>query len=438
MALRQFGAAAAMGVALALATPAHAAIEIQWWHAMTGANNDVVNRLAEEFNASQSDYKVVPSYKGAYPDTMNAGIAAFRAGNAPHIMQVFEVGTATMMGATGAIKPVHQLMKDAGEPFDPKAYLPTITGYYSTSKGEMLSFPFNSSSMVMWINKDELKKAGVNEIPKTWPEVFDAAKKLKAAGHETCGFSNAWASWAHIEQFSAWHNVPIGTKANGLDGFDTELKFNSPLHVKHLQNLVDLQKDKTYSYSGRGSANEARFSSGECAIFLTSSSGYYGTAKATAKFDFTSAPMPYYPDVPGAPQNSIIGGASLWVMGGKKPEEYKGVAKFFAFLSDTNRQADLHQKSGYLPITKAAYEKSIKDGFYEKNPVLQTPLKELTNKEPTENSRGLRFGNMVQMRDIWAEEIEAALDGKKTPKEALDAAVARGNAMLRTFEKTAK
>ena len=219
MALRQFGAATAVTAALALATPAHAVTEIQWWHAMTGANNDVVNKLAEEFNASQSDYKVVPSYKGGYPDTMNAGIAAFRAGNAPHIMQVFEVGTATMMGATGAIKPVYQLMKDAGEPFDPKAYLPTVTGYYSTSKGDMLSFPFNSSSTVMWINKDELKKAGIAEIPKTWPEVFEAAKKLKAAGHETCGFSNAWASWVHIEQFSAWHNLPIGTKANGLDGF---------------------------------------------------------------------------------------------------------------------------------------------------------------------------------------------------------------------------
>ena len=233
----------------------------------------------------------------------------------------------------------------------------------------MLSFPFNSSSMVMWINKDELKKAGVAEIPKTWPEVFDAAKKLKAAGHATCGFSNAWATWAHIEQFSAWHNVPIGSKANGLDGFDTVLTFNSPLHVKHLQNLIDLQKDKTYDYSGRENKSENRFASGECAIFLTSS-GYYATAKSTAKFDFTSAPMPYYPDVKGAPQNSIIGGASLWVMGGKKPEEYKGVAKFFTFLSDTDRQAKLHQESGYLPITKAAYEKTVKDGFYDKNPTL--------------------------------------------------------------------
>ena len=421
--------------AVAFATPALAVTEIQWWHAMTGGNNDIVNKLADEFNASQGDYKVVPTYKGPYPDTLNAGIAAFRAGGAPHIMQVFEVGTATMMSAKGAVKPVHELMKDANEPFDPKAYLPAITGYYSTAKGEMLSFPFNSSSMVMWVNRDALKKAEIAEIPKTWPEVFAAAKKLKAAGHTTCGFSNAWATWAHIEQFSAWHNVPIGTKGNGLDGFDTELKFNSPLHIKHLETLIELQKDKTYDYSGRASASEARFSSGECPIFLTSS-GFYATAKASAKFDFVSAPMPYYPDATGAPQNSIIGGASLWVMGGKKPEEYKGVAKFFTFLSDTNRQAKLHQESGYLPITKAAYAKTKADGFYEKNPILETPLKELTNKEPTENSRGLRFGNMVQMRDVWSEEIEAALGGKKSAKDALDAAVSRGNQILRQFERT--
>jgi len=428
---------AAVGVALAAAplTPALAVTEIQWWHAMVGGNNDIVVRLTDEFNASQSDYKVIPSYKGPYADTLNAGIAAFRAGNAPHILQVFEVGTATMMSAKGAIKPVFELMKEAGEPFDPKGYLPAITGYYSTAKGDMLSFPYNSSSMVMWINKDALKKANIAEIPKTWPEVFDDAKKLKAAGYTTCGFSNAWATWANIEQFSAWHNVPIATKANGLDGFDTELKFNTPLHVKHLQNLIDLQKDKTYDYSGRASASEGRFSSGECPIFLTSS-GFYATVKNSAKFEFTSAPMPYYPDVAGAPQNSIIGGASLWVMGGKSANEYKGIAKFFTFLSDTNRQARLHQESGYLPITRAAYEKTKADGFYEKNPVLETPLKELTNKEPTENSRGLRFGNMVQMRDIWSEEIEAALDNKKSAKDALDAAVARGNAMLRTFEKT--
>ncbi len=420
-----------------LSTPAAAQIEIQWWHALTGANNDVVVRLADEFNKSQSDYKVVPSYKGGYADTMNAGIAAFRAGNAPHILQVFEVGTATMMAAKGAIKPVHQMMQEAGEKFDPNAYLPTITGYYSTLKGEMLSFPFNSSSTVMWYNKDAFKKAGLDpeSPPKTWPEVFAAAKKLKAAGHDTCGFSNAWATWVNVEQFSAWHNLAIGTKGNGMDGFDTVLTFNNPTLVRHLETLVALQKDKTYDYSGRTNSGEGRFTSGECPIFLTSS-GFFGNVAANAKFNWGNAAMPYYPDVAGAPQNSIIGGASLWVMGGKKAEEYKGVAKFFSFLSRTDKQIELHQKSGYLPITKAAYEQTKASGFYKEKPYLETPLLELTNKAPTDNSRGLRFGNMVQLRDIWSEEIESALAGKKSAKQALDDAVNRGNQLLRQFEKT--
>jgi sn-glycerol 3-phosphate transport system substrate-binding protein len=435
MALRRFGAASAVAATLALATPAHAVTEIQWWHAMTGPNNDVVVKLANDFNATQSDYKIVPVFKGSYADTLNAGIAAFRAGNAPGIMQVFEVGTATMMAAKGAIKPVSDLMKEQGEPFDPKSYLPAITGYYSTSKGDMLSFPFNSSSMVLWVNLDALKKAEIAEPPKTWPELFADAKKLHATS-PTCGFSGSWITWGLIEQFSAWHNLPIGSKANGLDGFDTELAFNNPLETKLLENLVELQKDKSYDYSGRTNTGEGRFTSGECPIYLTSSA-FYPNVKANAKFNYTAVAMPYFPDVNGAPQNSIIGGASLWVMGGKSSEEYKGIAKFFTFLSDTDRQVYLHEVSGYLPITKAAYEKTKQSGFYDKNPILEVPLKELNNKAPTENSRGLRFGGMVQMRDVWSEEIEAALAGKKSAKEALDAAVSRGNQMLRQFERTA-
>jgi sn-glycerol 3-phosphate transport system substrate-binding protein len=416
--------------------PAYAATEIQWWHALTGPNGEFINKLADDFNASQTDYKVIPSYKGTYPDTMNAGIAAFRAGNAPHIMQVFEVGTATMMAAKGAVKPVYQLMKETGQSFDPKAYLSAITGYYSTTKGEMLSFPFNSSSMVLWINKDALAKAGVDSAKlSTWPEVIDAAKKLHTVS-PTCGMSTAWPTWALIEQFSSWHNVPIGTKANGLDGFDTQLKFNTPLHERLLTSIVELQKDKSFDYAGRTNAVDGRFTSGECAMTMESIA-FYGAVKANAKFAYDAKPLPYYPDVKGAPQNSIIGGASLWVMGGKSADEYKGVAKFLAFLSDTDRQIELHKRTGYLPITKAAYEKLKASGYYKENPILETPLLELTNKEPTENSRGLRFGNMVQMRDVWAEEIEQALAGKKSPKQALDDAVSRGDTMLRQFERTA-
>lgn len=428
---------ALLGVALsAWVSPAAAQIEIQWWHAMTGVNNQRIDQIAADFNKSQSAYKVVPAYKGSYAETMQAGIAAFRAGNAPHIMQVFEVGTATMMGAKGAVKPVHELMAEAGESFDSNAYLPAITGYYSTVDGKMLSMPFNSSSAITFWNKDLFKKAGLDpeKGPATWPEYFAAAKKVREAG-AACGFTAGWITWTQLEQFSAWHNVPLATKANGLDGFDAELRINSPLHVRHVEALANAQKDKTFDYSGRTTQPEGRFVAGDCGMIQTSSA-FYGNLKANAKFEFGMMPLPYYPDVAGAPQNSIIGGASLWVMGGKKAEEYKGVAKFFTFLSDTDLQVDLHTVTGYLPITKAAYAKTRASGFYEKNPGRDVPLRQLDNKPPTENSRGLRLGNLVQIRDMWAEELEAAFSGQKSAKAALDAAVERGNQVLRAFERT--
>ena len=351
-----------------LAGNAQAQIEIQWWHSMTGANNAGVNELATRFNASQKEYKVVPVFKGSYPESMTAAIAAFRAGSPPHILQVFEVGTATMMGAKGAIVPVAKVMADAKEKFDQKVYLPTVTGYYSDSKGNLLSFPFNSSTVVFYVNKDAFKKAGLDgaKAPRTWDEFQAAAAKLKASGQE-CVYTTGWPAWTHIENFSAWHNVPIGTKQNGMAGFDTEFRVNSPLHVRHVSMLGEMAKKGLFTYSGRRNEAEARFASGECAM-LTSSTGAQGTIGRTAKFDWSVNFIPYHDDVKGAPQNSIIGGASLWVMAKKPAADYKGVAKFFNFLSQPDIQMYWHTSTGYVPITQAAYELTRKSGFYEKNP----------------------------------------------------------------------
>ena len=419
----------------AIATARADPIELQWWHAMTSVNGDRINQIAADFNAMQSDYKVTPVFKGSYAEAMTAAIAAYRAGNAPNIVQVFEVGTATMMAAKGAIKPVYQLMADAGEPFDPNTYLPAITAYYSTPDGKMLSFPFNSSTPVVYWSKDAFKKAGLDpeKPPATWPDTFSAAKKLRAA-ELPCGFTSAWVSWVQIENFSAWHNIPIGTEANGLGGFDTELKINNPAVVKHVANLAEAEKDKSFDYGGRTTEPTAKFISGDCGM-LQDSSASYGAIKKGAKSDFGVAQLPYYPDVPGAPQNSIIGGASLWVMGGKKPDEYKGTAKFFTYLSSTAVQQKWHQDTGYLPITKAAYEATKASGFYDKNPGTEIAILQMTGKPPTENSRGLRFGNMVQIRDVIAEDLEGAFSGKMTAQAALDDAVSRGNALLRQFQK---
>jgi sn-glycerol 3-phosphate transport system substrate-binding protein len=428
-------AAFAASVAAMLVPAAAEPIELQWWHAMTAVNGERINKIAADFNASQTAYKVVPVFKGSYAETMTAAIAAYRAGNPPDIVQVFEVGTATMMAAKGAVRPVYQLMADAGEPFDPNAYLPAVTGYYSTADGKMLSFPFNSSTPVVYWNKDSFKKAGLDpdKPPRTWPETFETAKKLRADGMP-CGFTAAWVSWTQIENFSAWHNIPLASKANGLEGPDAVLEFNNPTVIRHIANLAAAQKDKDFDYGGRESQPEPKFISGDCGMIQTSSAAY-GTVKAGVKFPFGMTELPYYPDVAEAPQNSIIGGASLWVMGGKKPEEYKGIAKFFTYLSSTDVQRNWHEATGYLPITKAAYQATKASGFYEKNPGTEIAIIQMTAKPPTENSRGLRLGNLVQIRDVIAEDLEGAFAGKSEASAALDDAVARGNALLRQFEK---
>jgi len=424
----------AAALAVAFAMPAQAATEIQWWHSMTGALNDQVNLIANGFNDSQKDYKVVPIYKGQYPDSMTAAIAAYRAGNAPHILQVFEVGTATMMAAKGAVKPVYQLMKDAGEPFDTKAYLGPVAGYYTNTKGEMLSMPFNSSTTVFYVNKDAFKKAGLdpNGAPKTWKEFAQVAGKLKASGQQ-CVYTTSWPSWVHIENFSAWHNLPIGTLENGIGGVKTELKVNSPEHVKHLQMLVDFTKNGWFSYAGRLQQGDAKFYSGECAM-MTGSSSALGNIRKNAKFEYSVNFLPYHDDIKGAPQNSIIGGASLWVMGGKKPDEYKGVAKFFKYISNPELQVKWAEATGYVPITNAAFTLAQKEGLYTKVPGSDIAIRQLTYKAPTANSKGLRFGNFVQGREVIEEEMEAAFIGKKEPKAALDDAVRRGNEILRRFQ----
>jgi len=415
---------------LAGAASAQAQTEIQWWHAMTGANNEVVETLAREFNESQSEYRVVPVFKGTYPETLNAGIAAFRARQPPHIIQVFDVGTGVMMNAEGAVKPVAEVMEEAGYAFDKSRYLPGIVAYYSTPDGTMLSFPYNSSSPILYCNRAAFEQAGLDpdSPPETWPDVFDAARKIKESGW-SCGFTTTWPTWIGLETFSAWNNVPYATKQNGLGGADVELLINSPLHVKFFQSLADLQQEGVFKYGGRTSEAKQLFLSGECAI-MTESSGGLGDV-LNSGLDFGTGQLPYYPEAEGAPQNTIPGGASLWVFAGFSDEEYKGVAEFFNFLSQTEIQARLHQESGYLPVTMAAYEATKQSGFYEANPGRETPLQQMMGKEPTDNSRGVRLINLPQVRDIQNEEIEAMLAGRQTAQEALDRAVERSNEAIR-------
>ena len=427
--------AAVLGLALG-AGEALAKTEIQWWHAMGGANGERINKIAADFSAAQGDFEVKAVFKGTYAEAMTAAIAAFRAKQQPHILQVFEVGTATMMAAKGAVYPVHELMADAGEPFDPQTYLPAVVGYYTTPEGRLLSFPFNSSTPVLWYNKDAFQKAGLDpeSPPATWPEVEAAAKKVQAAGY-ACGFTTAWPSWLNVENISARHNQAMGTKQNGFQGVDTEFVFNKGIVLDHITKMGEWQKTKLFDYGGRTNKAAPKFYNQECAMFTESSAALAGMKSSVKDFRVGVGRLPYWPQVEGAPYNTIIGGASLWVMRGHADPEYKGVAKFFSYLSSPEVQAWWHQETGYLPITQAAYDLTKSQGFYDKNPGADVAIKQMTDKAPTEASRGIRFGNMVQIRDVIDEELEGLFGGQKSAQEALDAAVKRGNELLRSFER---
>jgi len=426
---------AAVAAVVGLASPAWAVTDIMWWHAMSGELGRQLEKLAADFNASQSEYRVVPSYKGNYTETVTAAIFAFRSRSQPAIVQVNEIATATMMAARGAIYPVFELMRDEKEAFSPAAYLPAVTGYYADVAGNMLSFPFNASTPILYYNKTLFRAAGLDPeiVPKIWAEVGAAAKRLRASG-VACGFTTSWPSWINVENFSAFHNLPISTRANGFDGLDAVLTFNNPVMVRHIAQLAEWQAGKVFDYSGRATTAEPRFQNGECGIFV-GSSATRADIRANSRFEVGYGMLPYWPDVEGAPQNTIIGGATLWVLRDRPRAEYKGVAKFFGYLSKPEIQAAWHQNTGYLPVTRAAFDLTRAQGFYDRNPGTAISIEQITLKPPTENSRGVRLGSFVLIRDVIDDELEQAFAGKKSAQAALDSAVERGNRLLRQFER---
>jgi sn-glycerol 3-phosphate transport system substrate-binding protein len=412
-------------------SPSRAATEIQFWHAMTAVLGERVNDIANKFNASQSEYVVKAVHKGSYPETLNAAIAAYRAKQPPHIVQVFEVGTQTML-SSGAVYPVYQLMKDHGVALDWNDVISAVRGYYSTTGGNLYSMPFNSSTPILYYNKDLFRKAGLpDKPPATWDAVESMAKKLKAAGVK-CPFSSAWPSWVLVENMHAYHDQSFADNRNGFDGLATTLKINGPFGVKMMEQLSRGAKEGWFTYGGRLNKAEALMTAGECGIFTTSSA-YIGnlTRASEGKFTWGTGPLPR---LAGFPQgNSIIGGATLWVMRGGKPEEYKGVAQFFKYLASTENQAWWAGVTGYLPLTNSAAKALEASGHYVKNPNQKTAIVQMNAGKTTPNSQGIRLGNFNSVRDTIEEQMENIFSESKTPKQGLDDAVAKGNDILKEF-----
>ena len=408
--------------------------EISLWHAQEGKSREAIEELVKRFNQSQGEVEVKAVHKGTYPEVIAAATAAYRQKEAPHLVQVYEVGTQSMI-MSDAIVPVHRLMQQQKVSVDWADFVETITGYYATD-GKLNSMPFNVSTPILYYNKDMFRKAGLPDTsPVTWSDVEAASRKILAAGAAKCGFTTPSPSWTLLENTFAWHDQPFATNQNGYAGLDTKLLINSDFGLMHVGALVRWQKENIFVYGGPEGTRNSRFADGDCAMVLQSS-GFVGEFKQSLKFDWGTGQLPHWgPPYPKA--NTILGGATLWVMRGHPPADDKAVAQFLKFIADAPQQMWWTAATGYVPVTKSAIRGEENDGFYKRNPGQWTAVSQLLNAKPTPNSRGLRLGNYVEVRNSTIEfALENIFTGKRTVKEGLDAAVNRGNAILRQFSVT--
>lgn len=422
------------GAAAASAHPAaqaHGRVNITFWTAETGPVGQDLARLVNQFNRSQNKYEVHAIYKGTYPEVLADTIAAYRAHQAPDITMVFDVGTATMMDSTGVYMPVYKLMAQNHIPFSTSDFIGAAGTYYANAQGQLDSMPFASSTPVLYYNKKMLAEIHA-QPPKTWAQVGQIGKELVQHGVQY-GFTTGWPDWTQFEQYAVWNNYKYATKNDGLNGVKgVRLLINSKPFVNHVAQLEAWQKSKVFYYDGRESVPDALFIGGQVGMYIDSSATY-AAINAGAKFQFGEAPLPYQQGAPGAPQNTVVGGNSLWVMAGQSKATYAGDAQFLHFLMSGQSQGYWASQTGYVPVTTAGVKNLDSSGFYISHPDALVAVHELTNKPAQPWTRAIRLGNLPEIRDIENAAITAVFAGKESAQAALNAAEQQGNAVLAQF-----
>ncbi len=433
MKLQKFLLAGAFASASLMSSAAWAATDIQWWHAHSGRLGEVVSEIAAKYNASQSTYNLVATYKGGYEDTMTAGIAAFRAKQQPNLIQIFDAGAATIINAKGATVPVADLMSKHAGGFDITDYIAGVRYFYADSDGKMIGMPFNSSTPLLYYNKDAFAKAGIANPPSTWEELEAIAPKLKEAGYTALAQSHS--PWIFSENFHSRHNIQLATGNNGYDSTDVKILYNNDHMKMHWSKVKEWLDKGWYGFYGRAwGDNQDAFVQKKVAMWLGSSGSFGGLTKS-ADFKFGASFLPYWKSIIAEPKGTFIGGAALFAMSGKSEEENKGVADFLTFLTQPDMQYFWHKETGYVPITNAAYDLAKSDGYYKSTPDAEIGIQQL-NQPGGEWTKGYRLGYYVQIRDVMYKHFDDIFSGKASVDDAFSAMESESNALLERFHAT--
>ncbi|WP_425053661.1 extracellular solute-binding protein [Psychromarinibacter sp. S121] len=430
----KFATASAMIALTATSALAQSATEISWWHGMGGRNGEVINEISQMFNDQTDTCNLTPVSRGTYEEALSSGIAAFRSGEHPNILQVFDAGAATIIAAQGATIAAEELILAAGEEFNREDFIPGVRGFYADSEGKFIGMPFNSSAPIMYYNTEAFEAAGV-EPPKTWEEFEEIAPAIVEAGYLPLTASQL--TWMMVENFKSRNNQEFATNNNGYDGVDgTEILVNDENTVMMFEKLKEWADAGYFGFYGAGWADNLKpFEEGQSAMWI-GSSGSFGGLQKSASAPFSADFMPYWGSIEGAGTQSFIGGAALFAMAGKPSEENECTAQFFTFLTSPEVQVYWHKNTGYVPITEAAYEMAKSEGYYEEQPVAEVGIKQL-QLPAGEWTAGYRMGFYPQIRSVMEREFNRIFSNEVSVQDAFDIIQQESNDLLQRFARTA-
>lgn len=387
---------------------------ISFWHSMGGVNGEAINTLVEKFN-SENEYGITvdAQYQGEYDDAINKLKSAQIGNMGADLVQIYEIGTRFMM-ESGWIVPMQECVDQ--DEYDVSQIEPNLAAYY-TIDNTLYSMPFNSSTPLMYYNKDMFEKAGITEIPDSLEEIAEIGQDLLDKGGAGEVISLGVYGW-FFEQFIGKQGLNYANNGNGRDDLATAVEFDTNGAAKNLleqwKNLSDLGFAPNV---GRGGdAGLADFSSGKSAITLGSTASLKQILQdVNGKFEVGTA---YFPKVKESDEGGVsIGGASLWALNNNDPKKLRATWEFVKFLISPESQAYWNAETGYFPVTVEAHEEEVFKQNIEQYPQFQTAIDQLHDSSP--EYVGALLSVFPEARATVESEIENMLNGKKSVDEAV-------------------
>lgn len=394
------------------AKPAAAAPRsIQLYHDLSGTRADALKDLVERFNAQSKTARIELSDAG------------WRSAS-PHLLILDGDDEDDFVAGKRRFKPLYAMMQEAGAPLQTLRPPAMMTRTPVDARGRLLALPIGMSTPVLFLNRDSLRQAGLNPdglAVATWAQLQDTLGRLAESGHG-CPYTVSQPGRVMVENLSAWHNEPVAATRGKV----TSPSFNGMFQVKHVAMMASWARAKYLHVYGSQTEAEESFASGRCAVIAAPSASWVDF-RGAGKADVGVAPLPYYDDFPGAPQNTVADGPALWAAAGKKKAEYRAMASFVAFWLRPENQVAWQRQTGYLPLTRAGLLASRSDLVGEDPENVRVAVDQLHNKPTTSVSSAQSVVEREQVRRILDEELAGVWADTKAAKEALDNAVARAS-----------